>query len=98
MGQLVGRLGADRSRGGVEADRLVAARERLQHPPQVVVDPDIARMALLGRPQHRLGPCTVAGIVQTGPQQVQADRAQLVETVAAFASACRAVSRAALSG
>ena len=79
MGQLVGRLGADRSRGGVEPDRLVAARQLLQHPRQRVVDPDIARMPLLGRPQHRLGPRAVAGIVQTGPQQVQADRAQLIE-------------------
>ena len=34
MGQLVGRLGADRAGGGVEADRLVAAGELLQHRPQ----------------------------------------------------------------
>ena len=36
-------------------------------------------MPLLGLPQHRLGQGAVAGIVQTGPQQVQADRPQLVE-------------------
>jgi hypothetical protein len=56
VGQLVGCLGADRSRGGVEPDGLVAARERLQHPPQRVVDPDITRIPLLGRAQHRFGP------------------------------------------
>ena len=55
MGQLVGRLGADRSRGGVEANGLVAARQLLQHRPQLVVDPDITWMPLLGPPQHRLG-------------------------------------------
>ncbi len=79
VGQLVGRLGADRSGGGVEADRLVAAGQLLQHRGQVVVDPDIAGMALLGLAQHRLGRRGVAGIVQADAQQVQADGAQFVE-------------------
>ena len=60
MGQLVGGLGADRSRGGVEANGLVESAWAVQHLPQLVVDPDITGIALLGPPQHRLG--CVAGI------------------------------------
>ena len=47
-----GRIG---SGGGVEADRVVAAAELLQHLGKVVVDPDVARVASLGPAQHRLG-------------------------------------------
>ena len=36
-------------------------------------------MPLLGPPQHRLGPRGIAGIVKTRAQQLQADRAQLLE-------------------
>ena len=70
----------------VEANGLVATREFFQHLAQLVVDPDITRIPLLGPPQHRLGPGAIAGIVQTGAQQMQADRAQLVE-FAVFARA-----------
>ena len=44
-----GPSGADRSRGGVEADGLVAARRFSSTRPESVVDPDIAGMPLLGR-------------------------------------------------
>ena len=76
MGQLVGRLGPDGVRGGVEADCLVAAVLYFQRPRQHVVDPDVPRVPLLGLAQHRLGQRGVFGVDQTGPQQVQADRAQ----------------------
>ena len=78
MGKLVGRLGADRPRGGVEANRLVGPFQLLQHLAQFVVDPDIAWMPLLSRPQHRLGPLEISGVFQAGPQQLQADRPQFV--------------------
>ena len=77
MGQFVGGLGSDGARGGVEADRLVAAGLFFQRLGQHVVDPDAPRVPLLGlgaaptRPA-RGHPC----VDQTGPQQVQADRAQ----------------------
>ena len=79
MRQRVGRLGPDRSRGSVKTDGLVGARQPLKHLPQLIVDPDITRMALLGSPQHRLGLLFVAGSAQIGPEQLQADRPQLVE-------------------
>ena len=48
MGQLVGRFGADGACGGVEANGLIAARLSLERPAQLVVNPDIPRMTLLG--------------------------------------------------
>ena len=38
MGQFVAQLGADRSRSGVEANRLVAPRQLREHQPQRVVE------------------------------------------------------------
>ncbi len=65
MGQFVGRFWADGAGGGVEANRLVAARQFLERPAQLVVNPGIPRIALLSPAQHRLGQRAVASPVQT---------------------------------
>ena len=81
MGQLMGGFGSDRSCRRVEANGLVEPAPGFQHLPQLVVDPDITGIELLGPPQHRLGHREIAHAIphQSGAQQVQADRAQLLE-------------------
>ena len=96
MSQLVGCLGADHPRGRVEPNGLIAARELLQHLPQIVIDPDITRMALLGGPQHRLGQRLSPAAFRPVPSKFRLI-APSSSNLAVFASACNPVSRAALS-
>ena len=96
VGQLVGGLRADRSRGGVEPDGLVAARERLQHRRQRVVDPDITRIPLLGRRSTDSARVESPASFRPVPSKCR-PIAPTSSDCAAFARVRREVNRAALS-
>ena len=72
--QHVGGLGPYRPRGNVIADRLLAPLQPLQAQGQVVVEPEVARMAALGLAQHALRRSGITGVSEGHPQQVEANR------------------------
>ena len=74
MGQLVGRLGAERPGRRVVADRPLTSGELFKRPGQIVVDPHVVGVELLGPTQHRFGPRRVARVFEGPAQEIEADR------------------------